>query len=80
MATIASVGASAALTANTGAAAAQGAIAPAAGSGQVPLQGTVYTSDVIQGKKVISALDVNDLEAGKHLLYFQGVHWPWHLS
>jgi hypothetical protein len=84
MATIASVGASAALTANTGAAAAQGAIAPAAGSGQVPLQGTVYTSDVIQGKKVISALDVNDLEAGKHLLYFQGVQTPtgqhWYVS
>ena len=44
-------------------------------------QGTVYTGDVIQGKKVISALDVNDLQPGKHLFYFQGVqmatgqHW-----
>ena len=39
-------------------------------------QGTVYTGDVIQGKKVISALDVNDLEPGKHLFYFQGVQMP----
>lgn len=38
---------------------------------------TVFTGDVIQGKKVVSALDVNDLEPGqKHLLYFQGVQMP----
>ena len=48
-------------------------------------QGTVYTGDVIQGKKVVSALDVNDLEPGqKHLLYFQGVQMPtgqhWYVS
>ena len=47
-------------------------------------QGTVYTGDVIQGKKVISALDVNDLEPGKHLFYFQGVQMPagqhWYVS
>jgi predicted deacylase len=43
---------------------------------------TVYTGDVIQGKRVVSQLDVNDLEAGKkHSLFFQGVqmgtgqHW-----
>lgn len=43
---------------------------------------TVYTGDVIQGKRVISELDVNDLEAGKtHRFFFQGVqmgtgqHW-----
>lgn len=43
---------------------------------------TVYTGDVIQGKRVISELDVNDLEPGKvHRFYFQGVqmgtgqHW-----
>jgi predicted deacylase len=43
---------------------------------------TVYTGDVIQGKRVISQLDVADLEAGKkHMFYFQGVqmatgqHW-----
>ena len=43
---------------------------------------TVYTGDTIQGKRVISALDVRDLEPGrKHSFYFQGVqmgtgqHW-----
>lgn len=52
------------------------ALVPAAGAA------TVYTGDVIQGKRVISELDVNDLEAGKlHRLFFQGVqmgtgqHW-----
>ena len=36
--------------------------------------GTVFTGDVIQGKRVISALDVRDLEPGrKHLFYFRGV-------
>jgi len=51
-------------------------IAPAADAA------TVFTGDVIQGKRVISALDVNDLEPGKkHSFYFQGVqmgsgqHW-----
>ena len=47
--------------------------------------GTVYTGDTIQGKKVVSAVDVNDLEPGKkHLLYFRGVQMPtaqhWHVS
>lgn len=44
--------------------------------------GTEYTGEVIQGKKVVSRLDVADLEPGKkHFLYFQGVetaggqHW-----
>jgi predicted deacylase len=43
---------------------------------------TVYTGDVIQGKRVISQLDVADLEPGKkHSFYLQGVqmatgqHW-----
>jgi uncharacterized protein len=43
---------------------------------------TLYTGDVINGKKVVSALNTGDLEPGKkHLLYFQGVqtstgqHW-----
>ena len=50
-----------------------------------PASGTVYTGDVIEGKKVVSALDVNDLEPGKkHLLYFQGVEMPtgqhWYVS
>ena len=47
--------------------------------------GTVYTGDVIHGKKVVSALDISDLEPGrKHLLYFQGVQTPtghhWYVS
>src|SRR5215469_16737773 len=48
-------------------------------------QKTVYTGDVIQGKKVISALDVMDLERGKkHAFYFEGVQMPtgqhWYVS
>ena len=84
MATIASIGTSAVLAANGGVANAQSTIAPAASSTQVAPRGTVYTGDVIQGKKVISALDVNDLEPGKHLFYFQGVQMPtgqhWYVS
>jgi predicted deacylase len=48
-----------------------------------PAQGdTVYTADIIQGKRVISHLDVDDLEPGtRHSFFFQGVqmgtgqHW-----
>ena len=43
---------------------------------------TVYTGDLINGKKVVSSLGTASLEPGKkHLLYFQGVqmstgqHW-----
>lgn len=71
IASIATVGASAALVVNAGAANAQDTAAPAAP------QATVYTGDVVQGKKVVSTLDVNDLEPGKkHFLYFQGVQMP----
>jgi hypothetical protein len=71
IASIATVGASAALVANAGSANAQGSAASGAPTA------TVYTGDTIQGKKVVSALDVNDLEPGKkHLLYFQGVQMP----
>ena len=47
--------------------------------------GTIYTGDVIDGKKVVSVLDVNDLEPGQnHHLYFQGVEMPtgqhWYVS
>ncbi len=81
MASIAAVGAVAAVVVNTGAANAQDAATPPAN----PASGTVYTGDVIEGKKVVSALDVNDLEPGKkHLLYFQGVEMPtgqhWYVS
>lgn len=42
-------------------------------SGQTSAQ-TVYTGDLIQGRQVISQLDVGDLEAGrKHQFFFQGV-------
>jgi len=67
------IGASAALAANSDNAQSQAANAS---------RGTIYTGDVIDGKKVISALNIEDLEAGKkHLFYFQGVqtttgqHW-----
>jgi len=79
IASLATVGASAALVATSGAMAAESAATPAA----TP-QGTVYTGDVIQGKKVVSELDVNDLESGRHLLYFQGAQMPtgqhWYVS
>lgn len=47
--------------------------------------GTTYVGEMIDGKPVVSALDVNDLEAGKlHHLYFQGVQTPggqhWNVS
>ncbi|WP_028749459.1 succinylglutamate desuccinylase/aspartoacylase family protein [Rhizobium mesoamericanum] len=83
LASIATVGASAALAVSAGTANAQGAATPAAqpASGT----GTLYTGDVIQGKKVVSALDVHDLEPGlKHFLYFQGAQMPtgqhWYVS
>jgi len=85
VASIATFGAAAALAANGGAANAQDAAASPADPASGAPSGTVYTGDVIQGKKVISALDVNDLEPGKtHLLYFQGVQMPtgqhWYVS
>lgn len=74
IASLATVGASAALAVS----------ANAADTASAP-SGTVYTGDVIQGKKVVSTLDVNDLEPGqKHLLYFQGAQMPtgqhWYVS
>ena len=46
---------------------------------------TVYTGDVINGKRVVSSLNTSDLEPGrKHLLYFQGVQMStgqyWYVS
>ena len=79
-----SVGATAAASVNADAAMAQDATASSATPGTGVQQGTVYTGDVIQGKKVISALDVKDLEPGKHFFYFQGVQMPtgqhWYVS
>lgn len=65
------------------------------GSGMAPAQdsapgtpaeiSTLYTGDVISGKKVVSSLNTRDLEPGKkHLLYFQGVQMStgqsWYVS
>ncbi|CAD6549483.1 succinylglutamate desuccinylase/aspartoacylase family protein [Paraburkholderia metrosideri] len=84
-AAIALVGASSALAAQSGTANAQTANAPPSGATTNAHSGTVYTGDVIQGKKVISRLDVDDLERGKkHMLFFQGVQMPtgqhWYVS
>jgi uncharacterized protein len=81
IASIATAGASAAAAVTVEAANAQGAATTSA----VPASGTVYTGGTIQGKKIVSALDVNDLKPGeKHLLYFQGVQMPtgqhWYVS
>ncbi|OWJ75982.1 succinylglutamate desuccinylase/aspartoacylase family protein [Haematobacter genomosp. 1] len=80
-ASIASVGSAAVLLAHAGPAAAQG-VAPGTAA---PTAGTVYTGGVLQGKKVVSALDVEDLEPGQtHRLYFQGAEMRtgqyWHAS
>ncbi|MBB3979666.1 hypothetical protein GGQ64_004910 [Rhizobium azooxidifex] len=82
LASAAAIGAAAAVIA--GPAQAQTANAPASTETSAK-KGTVYTGDVIGGKKVISSLDVNELEAGqKHRLYFQGVETPtgqqWYVS
>ncbi|MDW6020400.1 succinylglutamate desuccinylase/aspartoacylase family protein [Mesorhizobium sp. BAC0120] len=82
LASIATVGMSASLAVNATTANAQDKAVPAAGPAS---QGTVYVGDVIDGKKVVSALDVNDLAPGqKHFLYFQGVEMPtgqhWYVS
>lgn len=62
---------------------AQSAAAPAKVS-PAGKSGTVYTGDIIDGKRVISALDVSDLAPGKHSFYFQGVQMPtgqhWYVS
>lgn len=85
LASLASAGASAVLAASAGAANAQDTATSSGDAASGTSQGTIYTGDVIDGKKVVSALDVNDLEPGqKHHLYFQGVEMPsgqhWHVS
>jgi predicted deacylase len=79
------LGVSASLATSAGTANAQDTNAPPVGLEPGARHRTVYTGDVIQGKKVISALDVNDLERGKkHALYFEGVQTPtgqhWYVS
>ncbi len=85
MASLATVGAAATLAVNAGSAHAQDSANSSAGQASGGPSGTVYTGDTIEGKKVVSTLDVNDLQPGqKHLLYFQGVAMPtgqhWHVS
>lgn len=75
------VGTSAALALGASPASAQGGATPPAASSMR----TTYTGDMIDGKRVVTALDVNDLEPDrKHLLYFRGVAMPtgqhWHVS
>ena len=75
IASLATVGASAALV---GAAAAQ---TPAERPAPRPAAGAGATGDTIQGRLVITALDVARLEPGRHQFAFQGVqavagqHW-----
>lgn len=74
---IAAVGASAVSARTSGPATAQEMAASTSDAASTTPHRTVYTGDVIDGKKVISALDVNDLEPGKkHLLYFRGAQMP----
>lgn len=85
IASVATIGASAGLVANAPSASAQGSTHTASSPAYGAASATVYTGDVIQGRKVVSALDVDDLEPGrKHLLYFQGVEMPtgqhWYVS
>ncbi|PAQ07342.1 M14 family metallopeptidase [Mesorhizobium temperatum] len=85
VASIASVGAAAVFAANAGPANAQDSAASSVSPTPGAPSATVYTGDVIQGKKVVSVLDVKDLEPGKeHFLYFQGVQMPtgqhWYVS
>ena len=77
---LAAVGGSAIVVSEAGAAQSQQS-EETGGSGS----GTEYTGEAIQGKKVVSQLDVADLEPGKkHFLYFQGVQTPggqhWYVS
>ena len=72
----AAIGASAALAAD---------VDPANAQASTASRGTVYTGDIIDGKKVISTLNIDDLESGKkHTFFFQGVETTtgqhWHVS
>ena len=74
LASLATAGAAAGLLAAVDA---TGATGRAGGQGSAPGGATVYTGDTIKGKRVVTALDVNDLAPGRrHQLYFQGVETP----
>ena len=73
IASAASVGAAAALAMSALDANAQAAVRPV----PVSTAGTAYTGDVLEGKPVVTLLDVNDLEPSRmHRLYFRGVETP----
>ncbi|HTO31941.1 MAG TPA: succinylglutamate desuccinylase/aspartoacylase family protein [Pararhizobium sp.] len=81
IASVATVGAAGLMTATANAQTSSGGDSGSA----VAKQGTVYTGDVIDGKRVIASLDIADLEPGKtHSLYFKGVQMPtgqtWYVS
>lgn len=81
IASVATVGAAGLMTATANAQMSSGGDSGSA----VAKQGTVYTGDVIDGKRVIASLDIADLEPGKtHSLYFKGVQMPtgqtWYVS
>ncbi len=85
IAAIGLVGTSAIFASSAGTANAQDAKASPVGLAPGAPQRMVYTGDVIEGKKVISVLDVNGLERGKkHAFYFEGVQMPtgqhWYVS
>jgi uncharacterized protein len=76
----AAIGASAVLAADVEQANAQGSSQTATRPG-----GTAYTGDVIDGKKVITSLNIDDLDPGKrHHFYFQGAQMAtgqyWYVS
>ena len=84
IAAIGLVGASASLASSADTAHAQGTKASSRVSAGGP-EGIVSTGDVIQGKRVIRALDANQLERGKkHVFFFEGVQMPtgqhWYVS
>jgi predicted deacylase len=65
--------------------AAAAVVADAGQAAAATIGNTVFTGDVVNGKRVVSTLDIADLEPGqKHLLYFQGVEsatgQPWLVS
>ncbi len=85
VAAIGLVGTSAIFASSAGTSNAQDTKASPVGPAPGAPQKMVYTGDVIDGKKVISVLDVNDLERGKkHAFYFEGVQMPtgqhWYVS
>ena len=64
IASVATVCASAVLARGSDPANAQDTAASSSDAASGASRGTIYTGDVIDGKKIVSVLDVNDLEPG----------------